>query len=126
MRLTCSPRLPIRPKPDPYEFSIGNRNDCKAWQECGAKAAVGNTMTIADSSYPGTGLAMSHRRGRGEKLPSWKQVHNKSHKQVRARVEHVFTRMKTWKLLHDCRHKGDGGHHAMLGIPRLRSLALAG
>lgn len=36
----------------------GNRNDCKAWQESGAKAAVGKTMPIADGGCPGTGLVM--------------------------------------------------------------------
>lgn len=40
----------------------GNRNDCRAWSESGAKAAVGNTITIADGGYPGTGLLMPHRR----------------------------------------------------------------
>lgn len=96
----------------------GNRNDCKAWEESGAKAAVGTTMTITDGGYPGTGLVMPHRRCKGEELPDWKQAHYKSHKQVRARVEHVFARMKTWKILCDCRLKGAGVHHAMLGIAR--------
>lgn len=104
----------------------GNRNDCKAWEESGAKTAVGKTMTIADGGYPATGLVMPHRRRKGEELPDWKQAHNKSHKQVRARVEHVFARMKTWKILRDCRLKGDGVHHAMLGIARMHNLALAG
>ncbi|WP_086670371.1 transposase [Streptomyces albovinaceus] len=104
----------------------GNRNDCKAWEESGAKAAVGRTLTIADGGYPGTGLVMPHRRRKGEELPDWKQAHNKSHKQVRARVEHVFARMKTWKILRDCRLRGDGVHHAMLGIARLHNLNLAG
>ncbi len=105
----------------------GNRNDCKAWEESGAKAAVGKTLTIADSGYPGTGLVIPHRRERGQaELPDWKEEHNKSHKQVRARVEHVFARMKTWKILRDCRLKGDGVHHAMLGIARLHNLALTG
>lgn len=104
----------------------GNRNDCKAWEESGAKAAVGTTMTIADGGYPGTGLVMPHRRRKGEELPHWKQAHNKSHKQVRARVEHVFARMKTWRILRDCRLRGDGVHHAMLGIARMHNLALAG
>ncbi|MFD4114203.1 transposase [Streptomyces niveus] len=104
----------------------GNRNDCKAWEESGAKAAVGATTTIADGGYPGTGLVMPHRRRKGEELPGWKQAHNQSHKQVRARVEHVFARMKTWKILRDCRLKGDGVHHAMLGIARMHNLALAG
>ncbi|SCE24411.1 hypothetical protein GA0115234_106923 [Streptomyces sp. DvalAA-43] len=48
------------------------------------------------------------------------------HRKVRARVEHAFARMKTWKILRDCRLKGDGVHHAMLGIARLHNLALAG
>ncbi|MDH6513863.1 hypothetical protein M2163_009163 [Streptomyces sp. SAI-135] len=49
-----------------------------------------------------------------------------SHRKVRARVEHAFARMKTWKTLRDCGLKGDGVHHAMLGIARLHNLALAG
>ncbi|GGU13030.1 hypothetical protein GCM10010272_67850 [Streptomyces lateritius] len=55
----------------------GNRNDCKAWEESGAKAAVGNTLTIADGGYPGTGLVIPHRRERGQAaLPDWKEEHN--------------------------------------------------
>lgn len=105
---------------------LHHRNDCKAWEESGAKLAVGKTVTIADGGYPGTGLVMPHRRRKGEELPAWKEAHNKSHKQVRARVEHAFARMKTWKILRDCRLKGDGVHHAMLGIARLHNLILAG
>ncbi|MFE0134650.1 transposase [Streptomyces sp. NPDC059037] len=105
----------------------GNRNDCKAWAESGARDAVGNTMTIADGGYPGTGLVMPHRRDKGQaELPDWKQEHNRSHKQVRARVEHAFARMKGWKILRDCRLKGDGVHHATCGIARMHNLAIAG
>ncbi|MGW2964870.1 transposase [Streptomyces sp. NPDC001220] len=104
----------------------GNRADCKAWEESGVKAAVGRTMTIADGGYPGTSLVMPHRRRKGEELPDWKQAHNKSHKQVRARIEHAFARMKTWKILRDCRLKGEGVHHAMSGIAYLHNLTLAG
>lgn len=104
----------------------GNRNDCRAWEESAAKAAVGKAVTITHGGYPGTGLVMPHRGREGQELPDWKQAHNKSHKQVRARVEHVFARMKTWKILRDCRLKGDGVHHAMLGIARMHNLTLAG
>jgi hypothetical protein len=104
----------------------GNRNACRAWEESGAKAAVGTTMPIADGGYPGTGIVMPHRRRKGEELPGWKQARNKSHKQLRTGVEHVSACMKTWKVLRDCRLKGDGVRHAMLGIARLYSLALAG
>ncbi|MFF1542344.1 transposase [Streptomyces sp. NPDC058291] len=104
----------------------GNRNDCKAWGESGAEAAVGRTTTIADGGYPGTGLLMPHRRRANEELADWKQEHKRSHKQVRARVEHAFAHLKTWKILRDCRLKGDGVHHAMLGIARLHNLTLVG
>lgn len=104
----------------------GSRNDCRAWAESGAKAAVGNTTTIADGGYAGTGLIMPHRRQLGEELHDWKQAHNRSHKQVRARVEHTFASMKTWKVLRDCRLRGDGVHHAMLGVARLHNLNLVG
>jgi hypothetical protein len=100
----------------------GNRNDCKAWEESGAKAAVGATTTIADGGYQGTGLVIPHRRAAGGDLCEWKKQHNHSHKQVRARVEHAFARMKT---LRDCRLKGSGVHYAMLGIARLHNLLLA-
>ncbi|MFJ1567098.1 transposase [Streptomyces erythrochromogenes] len=103
----------------------GNRNDCKAWELSGAKNSVGNTTVIADGGYRGTGLIIPHRREPGQtELPAWKEAHNTSHRKVRARVEHTFARMKTWKILRDCRLKGDGVHHAMLGIARLHNLTL--
>lgn len=86
----------------------GSRHDSRDWEESGAKAAVGKTMMIADGGYQGTGLVIPHRRRTCEELLSWKEQHNRAHKQVRARVEHVFARMKSWKILRDCRLKGDG------------------
>ncbi|MFE7854066.1 transposase [Streptomyces sp. NPDC057403] len=105
----------------------GNRNDCKAWELSGARASVGRTTVIADGGYRGTGLVIPHRREPGQaELPAWKEEHNNSHRKIRARVEHVFARMKSWKILRDCRLKGDGVHHAMLGIARLHNLAITG
>lgn len=67
-----------------------NRNDCKAWDESGAKTSVGKTLTIADGGYPGTGPVIPHRRQRGQiELPEWKEELHRSHKQIRARIEHV-------------------------------------
>lgn len=60
--------------------------------------------------------------GGHEELPTWKQEHNRSHKQVRARAEHAFAPMKTWKIFRDCRLKGEGVHHAVLGIAHLHNL----
>ncbi|TCR11386.1 transposase [Streptomyces sp. BK205] len=103
----------------------GNRNDCKAWTESGAAAVVSKTTTIADGGYQGTGLVTPHRRPAGGELCRWKKEHNHSHKRVRARVEHVFARMKTWKILRDCRLKSEGVHTAMPGIARLHNLLQA-
>jgi hypothetical protein len=105
----------------------GNRNDCKAWELSGAKDAIGRTTVIADGGYRGTGLIIPHRRdpGRAE-LPNWKEEHNATHRKVRARVEHAFARMKSWKILRDCRLKGNGVHHAMLGIARLHNVTITG
>jgi hypothetical protein len=93
-----------------------------------AKAAAGTTPTvIANGGYRGTGLTIPHyRRHKDEQLPAWKEEHNTSHRKVRARVEHTFARMKSWKILRDCRLRGDGVHHAILGIARLHNLTLTG
>jgi hypothetical protein len=106
----------------------GNRNDCRAWEDSGAKDAVGTTpAVIADGGYRGTGLTIPHyRRHRDQDLPAWKEEHNASHRRVRARIEHTFARMKAWKILRDCRLRGDGVRHAMLGVARLHNLTLAG
>ncbi|MFI6251676.1 transposase [Streptomyces sp. NPDC051016] len=91
----------------------GNRNDCKAWVESGAKDAVGNTMTIADGGYPGTGLVMPHRRAKGQaELSDWKQEHNRSHKRVRARVEHAFARLHNLALA-ECRRNQQVTQHVI-------------
>jgi hypothetical protein len=34
--------------------------------------------------------------------------------------------MKNWKILRDCRLKGEGVHHAIRGVARLHNPALAG
>ncbi|GAA5028718.1 hypothetical protein GCM10023335_66890 [Streptomyces siamensis] len=107
--------------------ATGNRNDCKTWELSGAKAAIGRATVIADGGYRGTALPVPHRRERGQtELPAWKEEHNAPHRKVRARVEHVFARMKAGKILRHCRLKGDGVHADMLGIARLHNLARTG
>jgi hypothetical protein len=83
----------------------GNRNDSKAWAESGAKDLVGRTTSIADGGYPGTRLIIPHRKPKDGELCAWKREHNRSHKRVRARVEHAFARRKTYKILRDCRQR---------------------
>jgi hypothetical protein len=73
----------------------------------------------------GTRAIVPHRRRPGQDLPAWKHEHNRSHRQVRARVEHAFARMKTWAILRDCRLRGDGVAHAIAGIAHLHNLKYA-
>ncbi|MCP9986947.1 transposase [Streptomyces sudanensis] len=105
----------------------GNRNDCTAFAESGIEEASGRATVLADGGYQGTGALIRHRRRAGQdRLPQWKEQHNASHRQVRARIEHVFARMKNWKILRDCRLKGDGVHWATSGVARMHNLALTG
>ncbi|MFI1285887.1 transposase family protein [Streptomyces sp. NPDC020858] len=114
----------------------GNRDDSRAADESGAEAAVGTAVTIADGYYPGAGLVLPHRRQEGlvlphprqdgEEPPDPKQARDTSGKRAPARFVHVFARMRTWKILRDCRLNADGVHHAMLGIALMHNLGLAG
>jgi Transposase DDE domain/Helix-turn-helix of DDE superfamily endonuclease len=105
----------------------GNRNDCTAFGASGADEACAGAVVLADGGYQGTGLFIPHRRKVGQaQLPAWQEEHNAPHRRVRARVEHTLARMKGWKILRDCRLKGDGVHHAALGVAQLHNLALAG
>lgn len=90
------------------------------------QAGSRHTTTIADGGYLGTGLIMLHRRRRARNYPTGSRPTNKSHKRVRARLEHAFARMRTWKILRDRRLRGDGVRHAMHGVARLHNLALTG
>lgn len=47
-------------------------------------------------------------------------------RQVHQSVEGVGAVAVPAKILRDCRLKGDGVHHAMLGVARMHNLALAG
>lgn len=105
----------------------GNRNDSKAFGESGVDHATRNATVIADGGYPGTRAVIPHRRkDKDVPLIAWKEDHNASHRQVRARVEHTFARMQRWNVLRDCRLRGSGVAEAMAGIARLHNLALVG
>jgi hypothetical protein len=105
----------------------GNRNDCTAYPASGVPAAAAGAQVIGDGAYRGpncAGVIIPHRKpADGSPLPDWKHDHNTSHRQVRARVEHVFARMKNWKILRDCRRRGNGLIHAAQGIALMHNLA---
>ncbi|WAU09478.1 transposase [Streptomyces nigrescens] len=90
-------------------------------------------VVLADGGYQGTGTLIPHRRRRRrrrrqqERLTPEQEADNAVHRRARAaRVEHVFSWMKIWKILRGCRLRGAGVRHAMLGVARLHNLALSG
>src|SRR5687767_1320866 len=95
----------------------GNRNDCTVYGASGVDKTTTGAHVIADGAYRGEncrGVIIPRRKkNEDEVLPDWKEEHNRSHRRVRARVEHVFARMKNWKILRDCRRRGTGLAHAI-------------
>ena len=108
----------------------GNRNDCIAYRASGVHTATAGAHVMADGAYRGpncAGVIIPHRRRTADELlPSWKEEHNASHRRVRARIEHVFARMKTWKIMRDCRRRGTGVAHAARAVALMHNLASAG
>lgn len=104
----------------------GNKADAHVWRESDLPAAAVGTTVIADGAYLGTGLIVPHRRRAGRPLLRGQEEDNAEHRRVRARVEHTFARMKNWKILRDCRQKGDGLHHAVQAVATMHNLAMAG
>ena len=103
----------------------GSRNDCRAFSESGVDRVCRDVPTIANGGYQGTGLLIPHRKRRGqEHLSPVQEAENSVHRRARARVEHALSRLKNWKVLRDCRLKGNGVHQAALGIARLHNMAL--
>ncbi|WP_416970464.1 transposase family protein [Streptomyces sp. 4F14] len=103
----------------------GNKADAHVWRESDLPATAAGTAVIADGTYLGIGLIVPHRRRVGRPpLLRGQEEDNAEHRRVRARVEHAFVRIKNWKILRDCRQKGDGLHHAVQAVATMHNLAL--
>lgn len=103
----------------------GTTADARAWRDSGlAEHCLGVTV-LGDGAYINTGLIVPHRKRPGRPLLKGEEDDNAAHRNVRARVEHAFGRMKNYKILRDCRQRGDGLHHAVQAVARMHNLALA-
>lgn len=102
----------------------GNTADAKAWRDSGLAAHCEGVTVLGDGAYINTGLIVPHRKRPGRPLLRGEEEDNAQHRKVRARVEHTFSRMKSYKILRDCRQRGDGLHHAVQAVARMHNLAL--
>jgi hypothetical protein len=73
---------------------------------------------------PGRGLTIPHYRR--PKETNCRPGRNTTPPTARSAPAHTFARLKSWKILRDCRLRGDCVHHAMLGVARLHNLTLTG
>ncbi|GHB79435.1 hypothetical protein GCM10010331_78770 [Streptomyces xanthochromogenes] len=103
----------------------GNKADAHVWRASDRPALAAATTVIADGAYLGTGLIVPHRKRAGRLLLRGQEEDHAERRRVRARVEHTFARMRNWKILRDCRRKGDGLHHAVQAVATLHNLAVA-
>ncbi|MFJ8478421.1 transposase family protein [Kitasatospora sp. NPDC094011] len=101
----------------------GNKADAHAWRNSGLPAQCADATVLADGAYTSTGLVIPDRRRAGRPLLPAQEEDNAEHRRVRARVEHTFAHMKNDKILHDCRQKGDGLHHAVQPVAHMHNLA---
>ena len=103
----------------------GNRADARIWRDSGLARTCEGITVLGDGAYINTGLVVPHRKRPGRPLLAGEEADNAEHRKVRARVEHAFARMKNYKILRDCRQRGNGLHHAVQAVARMHNLALA-
>ncbi|WP_329288450.1 transposase family protein [Streptomyces pseudovenezuelae] len=103
----------------------GNTADAKAWRDSGLARHCEGVTVLGDGAYINTGLVVPHRKRPGRALLPGEEEDNAEHRKVRARVEHAFARMKHYKILRDCRQRGNGLHHAVQAVAHMHNLALA-
>ncbi|MFF4041344.1 transposase family protein [Streptomyces sp. NPDC001816] len=96
-----------------------------AWCASGLSEHCQGVTVLGDGAYLNCGMAVPHRKRPGRALLKGEEDDNAEHRRVRARVEHVIGRMKSYKILRDCRQRGDGLHHAVQAVAHMHNLALA-
>ncbi|MEU2625276.1 transposase family protein [Streptomyces sp. NPDC007157] len=103
----------------------GTTADAHAWRASGLSRHCEGVTVLGDGAYLNCGMAVPHRKRPGRALLQAEEDDNAEHRKVRARVEHVIGRMKNYKILRDCRQRGDGLHHAVQAVAHMHNLALA-
>ncbi|MFI0263799.1 transposase family protein [Streptomyces sp. NPDC017056] len=103
----------------------GNKADAHVWRSSGLPVRCQGVTVLGDGAYLNTGLIVPHRKRQGRPLLPGEEEDHAEHRKVRARVEHAFARVKNYKILRDCRQRGDGLHHAVQAVAHMHNLALA-
>jgi hypothetical protein len=104
----------------------GSRNDCTVYRDSGIAEQLTGRPVMADGGYQGNPeVVMLYRKPRdGSDLPEWKEDLNATHRTIRARVEHVLSRMKNFKILRDYRRAASTLADTVSGIATLHNIRL--
>ncbi|MGV9339880.1 transposase family protein [Streptomyces sp. NPDC003688] len=103
----------------------GDTADARAWRDSGLADRCAGVTVLADGAYINTGLVVPHRKRPGHILLPGEEEDNAEHRKVRVRVEYAFARLKHYKILRDCRQRGNGLHHAVQAVAHMHNLTLA-
>ncbi|MFI7345285.1 transposase family protein [Streptomyces sp. NPDC049936] len=103
----------------------GTTADAHAWRASGLATHCQGVTVLGDGAYLNCQMVVPHRKRPHRPLLPGEEADNAAHRKVRARVEHVIGRMKNYKILRDCRQRGDGLHHAVQAVALMHNLALA-
>ncbi|RLV01323.1 IS5/IS1182 family transposase [Streptomyces griseocarneus] len=102
----------------------GTTADAHAWRASGLGRHCQGVTVLGDGACTKCGMVIPHRKRPGRPLLKGEEEDNAEHRKVWARVEHVIGRMKNYKILRDCRQRGDGLHHAVQAVAHMHNLAL--
>lgn len=103
----------------------GTTADAHAWRASGLAEHCQDVTVLGDDAYLNCGMVTQHRKRAHRGLLAGEEEDNAAHRKVRARAERVIGRMKNYKVLRDCRQRGDGLRHVVQAVAHMHNLALA-
>ncbi|MFC9914072.1 transposase family protein [Streptomyces sp. NPDC127197] len=81
----------------------GTTADAKVWRDSDLVEHCRGVTVLGDGADINTGLVVPHCRRSGLPLLKGEEQDSAAHRKVRARVEHVFSQMKNYRILRACR-----------------------
>lgn len=98
----------------------GNRNDVVVARATVAHLLAGQHEILGDGGYRGITSITSPRRDKTGRII--RDDTYRTHRRIRARVEHVIARLKDWQILRQCRRRGQAINHSLNIIAGLWNL----
>ena len=98
----------------------GNRNDVVVARATVAHLLTGERVILGGGGYRGIPTIITPARDRSGRI-----IHDdnyRSHRRIRARVEHVLARLKDWQILRQCRRRGHPINHSLHIIAGLSNI----